>query len=221
MSGGKTKVDELREALDRKKSNGGTKPAEKVRKSAKANIRPAPRDEKSDADDMASDVSEDEILSRAELQDRLNKAEQQALINREEYLRTLAEFENYRRRTDREKSAAIEFANESLLRELVVILDHLDEALAQIPASDELSAGAKAFVEGVELTLRQFLAVLAKFGFEEINAEKGVQFDPSLHEATGQVDDEASESNTIFKRLRRGYTLRGRVLRAAMVLVVS
>lgn len=136
-------------------------------------------------------------------------------------LRMMAEFDNSRKRMERDHATAISFANERVLKDMMLILDHLDEALAHIPTGDDCPVAMLSFAEGVELTFRQFLQVLKKYGFDEVPADTGAMFDPSIHEAMSQIDAEGMPSNTIVHRQRRGYALHGRLLRAALVTVAK
>lgn len=182
----KTKVDELREMMEKKIAAEADAPGEDA-----AALDPA-----------------------AVLQERVDAAEAQAREHHEQMLRTLAEFENFRKRTERDKADAIAFANNRLLEELMPILDHLEMALASV-------GGDAKFAEGIELTFKQFLTTLAKFGFAEVPATRGAPFDPSLHEAITQIDAEDCPSNTIVTVHRRGYSLNNRVLRPALVEVAK
>lgn len=206
MSDAKSKVDELREALAKRRAVADVSPE------------PAPAAEPAEGEagaNGASSVSD-------ECSARVQEAEAQAAAARDQYVRTLAEFENFRKRAERERDDAITFANERLLRELMPVLDHLDEALGTATANaanGETHAAMRALAEGVELTQRQFFAILNRFGFEEVPAAVNLKFDPAVHEAVAQIDAEGVASGAIVVRHRRGYRLNGRLLRAALVVV--
>lgn len=134
---------------------------------------------------------------------------------RDKYLRLAAEFENYKRRAQRDQSEAIRFANESLLKELLPIIDNLERAILSAKESPTLDGVA----EGVDLTLKQFMETLAKFGVRPVSSV-GEQFDPSRHQAVSRTAS-AAPANTIVEEFRRGYLLHDRVLRAAMVSVAG
>jgi molecular chaperone GrpE len=137
---------------------------------------------------------------KAELQDRL--------------LRLQAEFDNFRKRTDRERMDFAEYAGEQTVRALLPILDDFERALkAAAP-----SGGTDDFVRGVELIYNRFLDVLQKQGLEPISAE-GAQFDPHQHQAIGRVESSEHEDGTIVQEFQRGYNYKGRLLRPAMVQV--
>jgi molecular chaperone GrpE len=163
-------------------------------------------------------AQEDDAPGEA-LAERIRKAEEEANEHHEKLLRVMAEFDNFRKRSARESTDAIAFGNERLLKEMMVVLDHLDEALGRVPSGDACPTEMQAFAEGIELTFRQFLSILKNFGFAEVPAEVGTPFDPSIHEGVGAVEGEEFAANHIVARQRRGYVLNGRLLRAAMVLV--
>lgn len=125
-----------------------------------------------------------------------------------------AEFDNYRKRTAREKEAIVSFGNERLLHAILPFLDNLERAISQPGAA----GAAEAILSGVRMTYEQLLAGLRKFGLEQIEAV-GKPFDPNLHEAVGVVPSEGSPDGTVLSESRRGYLLNGRLLRPAHVTV--
>ena len=139
----------------------------------------------------------------AEARDNLNR-----------YLRAAAELDNLRKRTQREREEYIRFANESLLRELLPVLDNFDRALEAARAGSE----AQGVVAGVELIQRELLKVLEKFGVTPYSA-LGQPFDPERHEAVQRVFKPDAPDMTVVAETQRGYLLNGRVLRPAMVVV--
>ncbi len=129
-------------------------------------------------------------------------------------LRTLAEMENMRRRTQREREEYTRYATESLIRELVPVLDNLDRALeAARPAAE-----ARSIVDGVTLIQRELLRVLERAGVRRYSA-LGQPFDPTRHEATARVVSADQPANTVVAEIAPGYLLHDRVLRAAQVAV--
>ncbi len=128
-------------------------------------------------------------------------------------LRTQADFDNFRRRSRQEREELLKFASEGLITELLPVLDNFDRAFA---AADKTG---KDFVSGVQMIYRQLKEVLAKEGLEEIAAE-GEEFDPNKHEAIMQVEADADE-NIVVEEMRKGYTLKGKVIRPAMVKVAK
>jgi len=130
---------------------------------------------------------------------------------RDRSIRTLADFENYRRRSEREREELKRFAQGDVLRDLLPVVDNLQRALAAGGTVDDLKTG-------VELTLRQFRDLLKQRGIAEVPA-LGAPFDPAVHEAVARVDDDAVTAPTVIDELQRGYTLHGRLLRPALVRV--
>jgi molecular chaperone GrpE len=130
---------------------------------------------------------------------------------RDRSIRTLADFENYRRRSERERDDLKRFAQGDVLRDLLPVVDNLQRALAAGGTVDDLKLG-------VELTLRQFTDLLKQRGVVEVPA-LGAPFDPAVHEAVARVDDETVEAPTVIDELQRGYTLHGKLLRPALVRV--
>ena len=127
-----------------------------------------------------------------------------------------AEFDNYRKRTAREKEAIVSFGNERLLLAILPFLDNLERAISQ-PGE---AGAAEAILSGVRMTYDQLLAGLRKFGLEQIEAV-GKPFDPNLHEAVGVVPREGSPDGTVLAESCRGYLLNGRLLRPAHVTVAQ
>ena len=136
----------------------------------------------------------------AELQDRL--------------LRLQAEFDNFRKRTERERMEFAEYAGEQTVRALVPILDDFERALKAVPAGD----AAGEFVRGIELIYNRLTETLKKQGLEPISAA-GARFDPHQHEAIGRLETDEHEDNTVVQEFQRGYNFKGRLLRPAMVQV--
>ncbi|GAB4412673.1 MAG: nucleotide exchange factor GrpE [Thermodesulfovibrionales bacterium] len=132
---------------------------------------------------------------------------------KDRYLRLYAEFENYRKRVQKEKEDLIRYGNESLLYELLIVLDNLEMALKH--STDNLSEG---LVKGVEITLREMQKVTEKFGLTQIEA-LGKSFDPSLHHAMSQVERADVEDKTVIEEFRKGYMLGDKVLRPSLVAV--
>ncbi|MBI2345597.1 MAG: nucleotide exchange factor GrpE [Deltaproteobacteria bacterium] len=195
----KTKVDQLREAL--KVNKQGEQPSQPEALPAEGSA-PAAEGEPIDA-----------------LQSQIRAAEEEAKAHYDKLLRVMAEFDNFKKRAERERVEQIQFANQRLIEELLPVLDHLDEALANTQAVADGGETARSLCEGVELTRRQFLGILARYDLEPIEPEAGEPFDPAVHEAVAQIDAEGVAAGGIVQRLRRGYKMRGRVLRAAMVTV--
>jgi len=136
--------------------------------------------------------------------------------HRDRYLRAAAEFDNARKRAAREREEYTRYANESLLRELLPVLDNFERALQAARGE----AAAAAVTAGVELIQRELLRVLEKFGVTSFTSV-GQPFDPERHEAIARVPTQSQPEGTVVDETARGYLLNGRVLRPAMVTVAS
>jgi len=139
---------------------------------------------------------------------------EEALRYKDRLVRLAAEFDNYKKRTGREFTALVKNAGESLITELLPILDNIERALQAPQTSDE----TRSFAQGFEMIRQQFLEKLVKAGMKEITAE-GAPFDPTLHEAVMAVDNEEHPADTVITVVEKGYTLNEKVLRAAKVIV--
>jgi molecular chaperone GrpE len=148
------------------------------------------------------------------LQDALDAKTREAEGLHDRNVRLMAEFDNARKRAAREREDYVRFANESLIRELLPVLDNFDRALQA--AKGEPAAAA--VTSGVELIQRELLRVLDKFGAAPFSSV-GQLFDPERHEAVARVPTSDHPEMTVIGETARGYTLHGRVLRPAMVTV--
>ena len=153
-------------------------------------------------------------LSAAALEEALAAKTQEVERLQDRLLRLQAEFDNSKKRLAREKTEFLKFANESLLQELLPVLDNLERALASARAEGM----PMALVDGIEMIVRLFLGTLEKFGVKTMEAA-GKPFDPSLHQAVAQVETPDGTENLVVDEIQKGYMLEGRVLRAAMVRV--
>lgn len=135
---------------------------------------------------------------------------------KDQLLRTIAEMENVRRRSSREVENARKFAVEGLLSDLLPVLDSLEKAVE----TAQNTAGAEAIAEGVELSLKLFSDSLGRFGVEQIDP-LGAPFDPQQHEAMAMVPNADAEPNSVMEVMQRGYSLNGRLVRAAKVIVTK
>ncbi|NVJ65762.1 MAG: nucleotide exchange factor GrpE [Gammaproteobacteria bacterium] len=151
-----------------------------------------------------------------ELEKALEEAEAKAAENMDLALRTKAEAENIRRRSENEVTNARKYAIEKFANEMLAVVDSLEQGLAQ-KAEHEESIAMK---EGMELTLKMTLSTLEKFGIEQLNPIEEV-FDPQLHEAMTMVPSPAHESNTVIDVFQKGYSLNGRLIRPARVVVAQ
>lgn len=146
----------------------------------------------------------------------LEAAQEEARSKQELYLRALAEMDNLRKRNQREKEDIAKFGNENILREILPVIDNLERAIEHA-TSQEGDAG---LLEGVQMTLSQFSSVLQKFGVEALQSQ-GVLFDPTHHQAVGQIETEEVPANHVAQELQKGYLLNNRLLRPSMVMVAK
>lgn len=130
-------------------------------------------------------------------------------------LRLQAEFDNYRKRMQRERESDVKYAGERFVLALLPVLDNFERALAAIPAGDE----TQAWRQGIEMIQRQLFEVLEKEGVTVVNAEPGTLFDPHQHEAVLYEDSETYGEGQIIGELQRGYRLHDRLLRPSLVRV--
>lgn len=149
-----------------------------------------------------------------DLQEKLDKANEELKKQKELLLRTAAEYDNYRKRTEREKMAIYSDATSAAVTELLPAADNLERALAQKDCSaDDLR-------KGVEMVLSQMKNALQKLGVTEMG-EVGELFNPDLHNAVSHIDDEDAGENTITQVFQKGYKIDDKVVRHAMVQVAN
>ncbi len=146
----------------------------------------------------------------------LDAAREEARRNHDLYLREAAETENYKKRVTREKQDAIRYANESLVRDLLPVIDDLERAARHAPADGD----PRALVDGIELVIKACLEALQKHGITQVTA-KGQPFDPEKHEAYAQVETGEFEPNTVVDEVHPGYYLADRLLRPSLVSVAK
>ncbi|WP_109077297.1 nucleotide exchange factor GrpE [Aggregatibacter kilianii] len=164
---------------------------------------------------QSEDPLEEAIARVQELEAQLaetSKKEQDLL------LRTRAEIDNIRRRTEQDIEKAHKFALEKFAKDILNTIDNLERALAT-PANMQ-DESVKALFDGVELTLKELLATVARFGIEPVGVV-GETFNPDLHQAISMQPAEGFESNQITAVLQKGYLLNGRIIRPAMVMVAA
>ena len=128
-------------------------------------------------------------------------------------LRTAAEFDNFKKRTEREKLTVAEFAKAGLIKQLLPILDNIDRAALSEKGSED-------YIKGIEMIVKQFEGVAVNLGIEEI-AKVGDTFNPELHEAVMHIEDDTVTENTITQVLQKGYKIGSTVIRPAMVQVAN
>lgn len=147
------------------------------------------------------------------------KKEEEARQAQERFMRTLADFENYKKRAQRDQSDALKYANEKLIKELLPVIDNLERALAHSRETRDFDR----MMEGVELIRKQLFSALGKFGVVPIES-LNQPFDPSLHQSIGQIEvEEGSDAkeNQVIGETQKGYHLNDRVLRPSLVMIAK
>ncbi|MCK5729368.1 MAG: nucleotide exchange factor GrpE [Methylococcales bacterium] len=158
-----------------------------------------------------------ESISIEDLQKKLAVAEQKSTEHLDKSLRIQAEMENLKRRTQKDLENAHKFALDKFSKELLPVIDSLELALQAVEGDSE---DMKKVREGYELILKQFESALKKFNVEQINPV-GEVFNPELHQAMTMQPSEKAEPNTVLNVFQKGYSLNGRLIRPAMVVVAK
>jgi len=171
---------------------------------------------KADVPERAPEAGEDVAARLAALETELEKAREEARQSHERWLRERADLENLKKRAARERAETMKFANESVLRDLLPILDNLERAVAHA----ESGGDGQPLVEGVALVLKSLHDVLERHGVKRIEA-KGTPFDPAQHEAVAHVESAEHEPNSVIEEHQPGYRLQERQLRPALVSVAK
>ena len=167
--------------------------------------------------EVAEDVNIAEQSSAVEkLKKQLEEKTQQCDDNYDRFLRMQAEFDNFRKRTAREREELHIMSLEKIVTELLPIVDNMDRALGIFKTNCLDSS----YIEGIDMIQKQLLATLEKNGLKEIKA-LGMDFDPNLHHAVMQVAGDAEEENKVNEVLQKGYFLGSKVIRPVMVQVIS
>ncbi|WP_350336168.1 nucleotide exchange factor GrpE [Coralliovum pocilloporae] len=170
------------------------------------------------ADHAAQDDAAPAEDSIDPVQQRIEALEQEAANAKDQLLRTLAEMENLRRRTEKEIRDAKQYSAASFARDMLTVGDNLTRALDAVPEESRNSddAGLKALIEGVEMTGREMNNLLEKHGVKKLDPE-GQKFDPNFHQAMFEIPNTDVPNNTVLQVMQAGYVIGDRVLRPAMV----
>lgn len=171
------------------------------------------------ADAASEDVSSEgaEEVSGKNWQQEAEALAEQIAAYKDQAVRAQAEVQNVRRRAEMDVEKAHKFALEKFAKELLPVIDSLEKA---IEAEKESGAESTTLREGVEMTLSMFLGGIKKFNLEQVDPV-GQPFDPALHEAMSMVPSPGAEPNTVIAAMQKGYTLSGRLIRPAMVMVAK
>lgn len=185
---------------------GNTTEEQHVEDNVETNEVEQPEQGEADSSQETSQLSENEM--------KIQQLEQQVEEMNQRLIRVQADYDNFRRRTREEKEAAAKYRAQNLIEGLLPVLDNFDRALAVTTDNEE----TKSLIQGMEMVHRQLQDVLKNEGVEVIETV-GQSFDPHLHQAVMQVQEEGYESNQIVAELQKGYKLKDRVVRPAMVQV--
>lgn len=200
MSGEEKNINS--EELDQEKE---TDAAQEV--SVEENAEPAEAEKETDSDDKKGFFKK---------KDKKDKKDLQIEELTDKYRRTMAEFDNFRKRTEKEKAAMYEIGAKAIIDKLLPVVDNFERGLAAIPEEDKASAVA----EGMDKIYRQLTKMLEDAGVKEIEAE-GAEFDPNFHNAVMHIEDENLGENVVAEVLQKGYTYRDTVVRHSMVKVAN
>lgn len=168
------------------------------------------------ADDDTTEHADGEMNETDAEQSKIAELEKQAAQFKDQYLRTAAEFENYKRRTDAERAEFFAYAGERVLNDMLPVLDDFDRTMESFDKSHDKDALKK----GIDLVYAKFRSVLEKQGLKPMQSD-GTKFDVNLHEAILQQPDESKEPETVLNTVEKGYYLKDKVLRHAKVVVSS
>ena len=163
---------------------------------------------------VSNEEIEQELLQEEQVSE-IEQLQQQVADANDQVLRIQAEMQNVRRRVERDVENAHKYALDKFSADLLPVVDNLERALGSISADDE---SQKAVAEGIELTLKSLVDVLIRFKIEPIDPA-GQPFDANLHQAVSMVPNPDLEPNTVMDVFQKGYTLNGRLIRPAMVIV--
>ena len=185
-----------------------TQPADRQETESETNDHLAPDEDQVEEEFDIAKADRDALVEKCtELESRLRDAE-------DRLLRTIADADNFKKRLQREKEEQTRYANEALIRELLPVIDNLERALQH----SQTGSDKESVVQGLNMTLQGFIDALAKFYCSPVDAV-GKPFDPNFHEAVAQEENAELEPNTVVRELQKGYVLRERLLRPAMVVV--
>jgi molecular chaperone GrpE len=168
------------------------------------------------ADELEQAMNEDDNIARiAQLEAALEVANGTIESQKDSVLRARADMENARRRAEQEIDKARKFALEKFAGELLPVMDNLERGMQ---VADTENEALKPIVEGIDLTLKSFVSAVQKFGVEVVDPQ-GEAFNPELHQAMSMQESAELAPNTVMAVMQKGYTLNGRLLRPAMVMV--
>lgn len=169
--------------------------------------------EESQAEEVVEEVEKEETVEV----DPLEAALSEAADYKDKFLRAHADFENSKRRLEKDKMNAVSYANESFAKDILAVIDSFENALASIEDADEENSSEVLanMKKGVNLTYEQLKKILEKNHIKEVDCSG--EFDPEVHQAIMQVESDAHEEGDVVQVMQKGYTIKDRILRPAMV----
>jgi len=174
--------------------------------------------EKENTNNNEADSNEEEVVEEA-VENEVDLLQNELVELKDKYARVHADFDNIKKRLEREKYTAVEYANEKFAKDMIPVIDSLEMALKSAEADAQPQELIEKLKEGIELTLKQFTTALEKHGVSMVSHEEA--FDPNIHNAIQSVDSEDVESGQIVQTFQKGYKYKERPLREAMVVVAN
>ncbi len=177
------------------------------------------KEQKKDTAQKDAPAKKTKSKGKSKKKDKANNKEitqlkEQISSEKDRVLRLSAEFENYQKRKQRESDEFKKFANETIFRQLLTVVDNLERAIS----STKENSDKKALIEGVELTHKEIIKLFETFSVKPVEAENKI-FDPNFHQAVTQEETDKVPDNTVTQVLQKGYLLHDRLIRPAMVIV--
>ena len=170
--------------------------------------------ENENLEESQAEEVEEQVEETVEV-DPLEAALAEAADYKDKYLRAHADFENSKKRLEKDKMNAVSYANESFAKDILAVMDSFENALASMEGSEDSSEVLEKMKEGVTLTHEQLKKVLEKNHIKAVDCEG--EFDPEVHQAIMQVESDAHEVGEVVQVMQKGYTIKDRILRPAMV----
>ncbi|BAK74541.1 MAG: nucleotide exchange factor GrpE [Arcobacter sp.] len=175
--------------------------------------------EKIQQEESSVETTEETVSKEESLEEKVARLEDELKKSEEKYLRVHADFENIKKRLEREKYQAIDYASEKFAKDLLAPIDTLEMALHSANAELDASELLRKLKEGIELTIKNFNTTFEKHNITKVETDG--EFDPNVHNAVMQVDSDNHESGQIVQELQKGYKLKDRLLRPSMVSIAN
>ena len=166
-------------------------------------------------EETTCEATEETVEKEESLEEKVARLEQQLKDSEDKYYRVHADFENIKKRLEKEKYQAIDFASEKFAKDLLAPIDSLEMALHSANAELDASALLAKLKEGIELTVKNFNTAFEKHNISKVETDG--EFDPNVHNAVMKVDSDDHETGQIVQELQKGYLLKDRLIRPAMV----